>query len=522
MNCPFRMAARNRRPRGSPRPKKMKTVSGKVSRGGSHDTNGRRPYLNKIALRTKKVNPCELKKAQGQTSTPRTYDTNRVEFSLELWGELSREKYLLGIRYTKYPILLLDPFTARDYDQDIRPSPLRYFGVSCIMAGTWSPKEKLPGLRNGEARFGLLRGEILILFVRERRMSTSYAIAVIPGDGTGPEVVHEGQKVLSAAAELHNFTLNFENFDLGGERYLKTGEVLPDSVVEDLKKADAIYLGAIGHPEVAPGILEKGILLRLRCELDQYVNLRPVKLYPGVPTPLRDKGPQQIDFLVVRENTEGFYVGAGGFLKKGTPDEVAIQESINTRKGVERLLRYSFEAARARGKEKKLTLCGKTNVLTYAWDLWMRTFSQLAEEYPDVTTDYAHVDAICMWMLKNPEWFDVIATDNMFGDIITDLGAMLQGGMGIAAGGNINPQGVSMFEPIGGSAPKYSGKYVINPLACILAGALMLQIVGEDRAAQAVENAVEKVISKDLKSLEAGRMGHSTSEIGDLVSAYLT
>ena len=254
-------------------------------------------------------------------------------------------------------------------------------------------------------------------------MANSYAIAVIPGDGTGPEVVREGQKVLSEAARLYDFTLNFVPFDLGGERYLKTGEILPDSVLEDLKKTDAIYLGAIGHPGVTPGILEKGILLRLRFELDQYVNLRPVKLYPGVESPLRDKGPEQVDFLVVRENTEGFYVGSGGFFKKGTADEVAIQESINTRKGVERLLRYAFEAALSRGKQKKLTLCGKTNVLTYAWDLWMRTFSQLALEYPEVTTDYAHVDAICMWMLKNPEWFDVIATDNMFGDIITDLGA---------------------------------------------------------------------------------------------------
>jgi 3-isopropylmalate dehydrogenase len=353
-------------------------------------------------------------------------------------------------------------------------------------------------------------------------MSKSYSIAVIPGDGTGPEVIREGRKVLSAAAQVHGFSLDFVTFDLGGERYLKTRELLPDSVLNDLRNADAIYLGAIGHPGVPPGILEKGILLRIRFELDQYVNLRPVKLYPGVQTPLKDKGPEQIDFLVVRENTEGFYVGSGGFLKKGTPDEVAIQESINTRKGVERLLRYAFDAARSRAKLKKLTLCGKTNVLTYAWDLWMRTFSDLLAEYPDVTTDYAHVDAVCMWMLKNPEWFDVIATDNMFGDIITDLGAMLQGGMGIAAGGNINPQGVSMFEPIGGSAPKYAGKNVINPLACILAGALMLETVGEARAAQDVEAAVGNVISNNLKGLEAGRMGHSTSEIGDLVSAYMS
>ncbi|HTY22518.1 MAG TPA: 3-isopropylmalate dehydrogenase [Desulfomonilaceae bacterium] len=350
----------------------------------------------------------------------------------------------------------------------------------------------------------------------------SYSIAVIPGDGTGAEVVREGKKVLSAAASMHGFSLDFVDFEIGGDYYLRTGELLPDSVIEEFKRADAMYLGAIGHPDVAPGILEKGILLRLRFELDQYVNLRPVKLYPGVETPLKDKGPEHIDFLVVRENTEGFYVGSGGFFKKNTPDEVAIQESINTRKGIKRLLRYAFEATRARGKAKKITLCGKTNVLTYAWDLWTRTFNELSQEYPDVTTDYAHVDAICMWMVKNPEWFDVIATDNMFGDIITDLGAMIQGGMGIAAGGNINPEGVSMFEPIGGSAPKYTGQNIINPLACILAGSLMLDTLGESAAAQSIESAVTKLVSRDLKSLEAGRMGYSTSEIGDLAAKYLT
>jgi len=352
-------------------------------------------------------------------------------------------------------------------------------------------------------------------------MAKSYSIAVIPGDGTGPEVIREGTKVLQTAASAHGFVLNLVPYDLGGERYLSTGEILPDSVLEELRQVDAIYLGAIGHPDVAPGILEKGILLKLRFELDQYVNLRPVKLYPGVETPLKDKGPDDVDFLVVRENTEGFYVGTGGFLKKGTPDEVAVQESINTRKGVERLLRYSFEAARSRNKRKKLTLCGKTNVLTFAWDLWMRTFSDLSSEYPDVTTDYAHVDAICMWMVKNPEWFDVIATDNMFGDIITDLGAMIQGGMGIAAGGNINPDGVSMFEPIGGSAPKYTGKNVINPLACISAGALLLQTLGEPVAAGSIESAVIKVISNSVQSLEAGRMGYTTSEVGDLVAGHV-
>ncbi|MEW6532419.1 MAG: 3-isopropylmalate dehydrogenase [Thermodesulfobacteriota bacterium] len=353
-------------------------------------------------------------------------------------------------------------------------------------------------------------------------MSNAFNIAVIPGDCTGPEVVAEGKKVLEAAGARYGFTLNFFEIDVGGERYLRTGETLPDSVIEELRRADAIYLGALGHPDVPPGILEQKILLRLRFELDQYVNLRPVKLYPHVYTPLRDKGPDEIDFVVVRENTEGFYVGAGGFLKRGTPDEIAVQECICTRKGVERLLRFAFELTRKRNKRRALTLCGKSNVLTYAWDLWNRAFSELSQSYPDIATDYAHVDALCMWMVKNPERFDVIATDNIFGDIITDLGAMIQGGMGIAAGGNINPEGVSMFEPIGGSAPKYTGKNQINPLACIVAGALMLEILGLDAAARAVEDAVVQVVSRDIKSLDAGRMGRTTQEVGDLVAGYLT
>lgn len=353
-------------------------------------------------------------------------------------------------------------------------------------------------------------------------MSNFYNIAVIAGDGTGPEVMREGRKVLDTVASKFDFSLNCVDYDLGGERYLRTGEILPDSVIKELRTFDGIYLGAIGHPDVTPGTLEKGILLRLRFELDQYVNLRPVKLYPNVETPIKNKGPEDIDFVVIRENTEGFYVGSGGFFKKGTPDEIAIQESINTRKGIERLLRYAFDTARARGKRKKLTLCGKTNVLTYAWDLWMRTFQEISKEYPDVQTDYAHVDAICMWFVKNPEWFDVIATDNMFGDIITDLGAMIQGGMGIAAGGNINPEGVSMFEPIGGSAPKYTGKNMINPLAGILAGALMIETLGEKAAAKSIEEAVVKTLTKNIKSLEAGKMGYSTSEIGDLVAEYIS
>ena len=348
----------------------------------------------------------------------------------------------------------------------------------------------------------------------------AYKIAVIPGDGTGPEVIREGVKVLDAASERFGFKLNYHYFDWGGDRYLKTGETIPEGGIEELKKHDAIYLGAIGHPDVPPGILEKEILLRIRFELDQYINLRPVKLYPGVWTPLKDKGPEDIDFVVIRENTEGLYAGGGGFLRKGTPHEVAVQESINTRFGVERCIRYAFEFCRKRNKKKELTLVGKTNVLTYAWNLWERTFYEVAKEYPDVKTSYAHVDATCMWFVKNPEWFDVIVTDNMFGDIITDLGAIIQGGMGIAAGGNINPEGVSMFEPIGGSAPKYTGKNVINPLAAICAGMMMLEHLGEEEAARAIENAVIKVCRDHLKSLSAGKMGYTTSEVGDLVAKY--
>ncbi len=345
-----------------------------------------------------------------------------------------------------------------------------------------------------------------------------YKIAVLPGDGTGPEVVAEGLKVLEAAGRKFNFKYELTPFDLGGERYLRTGEVLPETAVSDLRQFNAIYLGAIGHPGVKAGILEKGILLRLRFELDQYINLRPVKLYPNVDTPLKNKGPADIDFVVVRENTEGLYAGAGGTLKKGTPDEIAVQESINTRKGVERCLRYAFEYARRRNKDKKLTLCGKTNVLTFAFDLWERTFHEVGErDYADIKRDYAHVDATCMWMVKNPEWFDVIVTDNRFGDIITDLGAMIQGGMGIAAGGNINPEGVSMFEPIGGSAPKYTGQNIINPLAAIGACQLMLDTLGEHRAAVEIEKAIIGTVAK-LKSMSAGQMGYSTTEVGDLVA----
>jgi len=361
---------------------------------------------------------------------------------------------------------------------------------------------------------------------KKERKTKVYKIAVIPGDGTGPEVTAEAVKVLKAAADKFNFKVNLTEFDFGGERYKKTGETLPDSAIEELRKFDTILLGAIGHPDVPPGILEKGILLKARFELDQYINLRPVKLYPGVETPLKDKGPKDIDFVVVRENTGDLYTGTGGFTMKGTPQEVAVQSAVYNRFQVDRCLKYAFEyarkygkKARGKGKNNTLALCGKTNVLTYIYDLWERAFHEMGDaEYPDIEREYYHVDATCMWMVKNPEWFDVIVTGNMFGDIITDLGAIVQGGMGIAAGGNINPEGVSMFEPIGGSAPKYTGKGIINPLAAICAAQMMLGTLGEEKAAEAMEKAVIFVTANKIKSLQAGKMGYSTSEVGDMVA----
>jgi len=349
----------------------------------------------------------------------------------------------------------------------------------------------------------------------------------MPGDGTGPEVTAEAVKVLKVAAEKFGFEVDLTEFDFGGERYKRTGETLPDSAIDELRRFDAILLGAIGHPDVAPGILEKGILLKARFALDQYINLRPVKLFPGVETPLKDKGPDDIDFVVVRENTGDLYTGTGGFTMKGTPHEVAVQSAVYNRFQVDRCLKYAFEytrkygrKARGKGDSNTLTLCGKTNVLTYIYDLWERAFHEMGRaEYPDIERQYYHVDATCMWMVKNPECFDVIVTGNMFGDIITDLGAMCQGGMGIAAGGNINPEGVSMFEPIGGSAPKYTGKGVINPLAAICAAQMMIETLGEDAAAQKVDQAVRYVTGEKLESMQAGRMGYSTSQVGDLVAA---
>jgi len=348
-----------------------------------------------------------------------------------------------------------------------------------------------------------------------------HRIAVIPGDGIGPEVAREALKVADAAAERFGFKIEKTHFDFGGERYKRTGEILPDSALEELRQFDAIYLGAIGHPDVPTGILEQGILLKIRFGLDQYINLRPIKLYPGVWTPIKDKGPEDIDFVVVRENTESLYVGIGGFFKRGFPDEVAIQEMVATRKGVERCVRYAFEFTRKRNRRRKLTLVDKANVLTYAHNLWQRVFEEVGKEYPDVEQDHAFVDAMCMWMVKNPEWFDVVVTDNMFGDIITDLGAMVQGGMGIAAGANLNPEGVSMFEPIHGSAPKYTGLNKINPLAAIASAGLMLETLGHPDAADAVDQAIGKALGdRIIKTLSAGG-DKSTTEIGDIIAGLV-
>jgi len=348
----------------------------------------------------------------------------------------------------------------------------------------------------------------------------------MPGDGTGPEVTAEAVKVFKAAAAKFKFKYELTDFDFGGERYMRTGETLPDSGIEELRKFDAILLGAIGHPQVAPGILEKGILLKARFALDQYINLRPVRLYPGVETPIKGKGPDEIDYVVVRENTGDQYTGVGGVMMKGTPNEVAVQSGVYNRFQVDRCLKYAFDytrkygkKARGKGKENTLALVGKTNVLTYIYDLWERAFHEMGDkEYPDIRRDYYHVDATCMWMVKSPEWFDVLVTGNMFGDIITDLGAISQGGMGIAAGGNINPHGVSMFEPIGGSAPKYTGQGVINPLAAICAAAMMLETLGQEKAAKAIEESVKFITANKLKSLAAGKMGFSTSQVGDMVA----
>ena len=351
----------------------------------------------------------------------------------------------------------------------------------------------------------------------------SYNVAVIGGDGTGPEVTREALKVLAVAGSKFGFKLNYTNYDVGGERYLKTGETLPDSMIEELRKQNAIFLGAIGHPDVKPGILECGILLKARFALDQYINLRPVKLYRTEDCPLKGKEPKDIDFVVIRENTGGIYTGVGGVVQKGTPMEIATQVMIYGRPVVERCMKFAYDYTRRRNRKKMLTLVHKCNVLTYAGDLWVRTHKELGDrDYKDIKQDYNHVDAATMWFVKQPEWYDVIVTENLFGDIITDLAAIIQGGLGVAAGGNINPEGVSMFEPMGGSAPKYTGQNVINPIAAIAAAGMMLDTLGETAAATAIDKAVTGVLnSGKIKSLAAGKMGMGTTQVGDLVAAMV-
>jgi len=342
----------------------------------------------------------------------------------------------------------------------------------------------------------------------------THRIGVIRGDGTGPEVVREGLKVLDAVRD--GFDVELIDFDLGADRYLRTGDVLPDEELDRLRGCDAIFLGAVGDPRVRPGILERDLLLKIRFGLDQWVNLRPVVRYPGVQTLVPSHTEEDVDLVVVRENSEGLYTGTGGFHRKGTPQEVAVQESINTRHGVERIVRYAFELAVSPGRRGKLTLVHKTNVLTFAGDLYQRVVDELAHAFRNVETDYVHVDAACIYLLDSPARFDVIVTDNMFGDIITDLGAMIQGGMGIAAGGNINPNGVSMFEPIGGTAPAETGKGTINPLAAIGAMEMLLRQLGETAAAERVDRGIGHATGR-MKSMRAGEMGFNTTEVGDLV-----
>jgi len=337
-------------------------------------------------------------------------------------------------------------------------------------------------------------------------------LAVIAGDGIGTEVVAEGLKVLNAVAPKHGLSFSTTDYDLGARRYNKTGETLPGSVLEELRGQDAILLGAIGDPSVPPGVLERGLLLAMRFELDHHVNLRPVRLFPGVKSPAAGKGPDEINFLVCREGTEGPYAGAGGSLRKGTPQEIAVEESINTAFGVERIIRDAFQ--RAMKRRKKVTLVHKTNVLVHAGSLWERNFKEIAKEFPEVTTDYLHVDAASMFFLTHPERFDVVVTDNLFGDILTDIGAAIAGGIGLAASGNLDVtrKNPSMFEPVHGSAPDIAGQGKADPTATVMSVAMLLDHIGAADAAQSVENAV----AKDLAS--RGDQVRSTSQIGDALA----
>jgi len=367
----------------------------------------------------------------------------------------------------------------------------------------------------------------------------TYKVSVIPGDGIGPEVIAEGVKVIDAASEVYNFEVEWVYYPFGADHYLATGELLSEESLKELEKYKVIYMGAVGDPRVPPGILEKGILLNLRFYFDEYINLRPVQLFEGVPTPLAGKSPKDINFDVIRENTEDLYVGLGGRVKGKTKnelnlyrkiynvkfgldiesdlDEIAYQLMVVSKKGCERVVRYAFELAKKKGKTK-VTSVDKANVLTYAYGLWREVVEKVKKDYPNIEVEYAYVDAAAMWFVKNPEAFQVVVTPNMFGDILTDLGAMIQGGLGMAAGANINPEGTSMFEPIHGSAPKYKGLNKANPIATILAGKLMLEFLGEEEAAKLVEKAVREVLKEGkVKPMDLGGLA-KTFEVGDAIA----
>ncbi len=348
-----------------------------------------------------------------------------------------------------------------------------------------------------------------------------YRIAVVGGDGIGPEVVAEGLKVLDAVERLEGFSTERVEFDLGGRRYLRTGEVLGDDTIEELRGFDAIYLGAVGTPDVPPGVLERGLLLKLRFAFDQYVNLRPVRLYEGVTSPIAGLTPQRCDLVVVRENTESVYAGAGGAIYVGTPHEVATQESINTRHGVERIVRFAFELAQRR--RGHLTLVHKTNVLSYAGSLWQRTVDEVGDaDFPDVERGYVHVDAACLYLVTQPERFDVVVTENLFGDIITDLAAAVQGGMGLAASGNLNPTGAapSMFEPVHGSAPDIAGTGRADPVAAVMSLGQLLDALGRTAAAERIDRAVAALLAERQGRVPDGST-LTTGDVGDRLVALL-
>ncbi|QDV08969.1 D-malate dehydrogenase [decarboxylating] [Planctomycetes bacterium Poly30] len=352
---------------------------------------------------------------------------------------------------------------------------------------------------------------------------SQYDITIIGGDGIGPEVTREAFKVADAACEVFGFQLKKNELPIGSQYFLDHGDPFPDAMFEEARQGDAIFLGAIGDPRCEPGKVEYGIIAKCRFDLDLYVNLRPVKLLQESLCPLKGKGPADIDMLIVRENTEGAYTGMHGFAHKGQPLEVATQTMVYTREGVERAIRYAFHLAETRerqpGKEAQVTLVDKANAVR-AHDLWQRTFYEVAKEHPNIKTDHAYIDAACMWMVKNPEWFDVAVTPNLFGDIITDLGAMIQGGMGMAASGNIHPGKVSLFEPIHGSAPKHAGKNVASPIAAAMAVGMMFDYLGEKKAAQAVDKAIADLFADGrLKGASTGT--HPTNEVGDMIAAEI-